>query len=291
MRDQIVHHHFAEVKCHLYIPHDLCSSRNSVEVAGSGFVCIVLNESGVERWRSWQHELALREAKRQHPKPHPIRLRKVEDRQRLCEGVRLWVDQYDVAGAVQVVVTIGVQLIKVGLAELILLSPVLLRRIQQLPLRIQDQARGLLLLYQQIGLQADLKAEDLERTRSLMNAHVRDSLVTGFEHLIQTVELPDSDDRHVVAAAIHGGASLIVTFNLKDFPPERLKPYNLAAQHPDDFIFDLLDLHAARVCEAAANHRRSLKNPPKTADEYLDTLLKQGLTQTVGQLREWKVAI
>jgi hypothetical protein len=82
-----------------------------------------------------------------------------------------------------------------------------------------------------------------------------------------------------------------VTFNLQDFPPERLKPYNLAAQHPDDFIFDLLDLHAAQACEAAANHRRSLKKPPKTADEYLDTLLKQGLTQTVGQLREWKVAI
>jgi hypothetical protein len=72
---------------------------------------------------------------------------------------------------------------------------------------------------------------------------------------------------------------------------ERLKPYNLIAQHPDDFIFDLLDLHAARVCEAAANHRRSLKNPPKTAAEYLDTLLKQGLTQTVSQLRVWKVAI
>jgi hypothetical protein len=45
------------------------------------------------------------------------------------------------------------------------------------------------------------------------------------------------------------------------------------------------------VCEAAANHRRSLKSPPKTVDEYLDTLLKQGLTQTVGQFREWRVAI
>jgi len=71
-----------------------------------------------------------------------------------------------------------------------------------------------------------------------MNAHVRDSLITGFEHLIASIVLPDADDRHVVAAAIHGGASLIVTFNLKDFPPDRLDPYNLAAQHPDDFIFD-----------------------------------------------------
>jgi len=142
-----------------------------------------------------------------------------------------------------------------------------------------------------LAQRSDLKPEDLERTRSLMNAHVRDCLVTGFEHLIPSVELPDPDDRHVVAAAIHSGASLIVTFNLKDFPAEQLKRYNLAAQHPDDFIFDLLDLHPAQVCEAAANHRRSLKNPPKTADEYLDTLLKQGLTQTVGLLREWKVAI
>jgi hypothetical protein len=137
----------------------------------------------------------------------------------------------------------------------------------------------------------DLKPEDLERTRTLMNAHVRDCLVTGFEHLIPSIELPDPDDRHVVAAAIHSGASLIVTFNLRDFPLEQLKRHNLAAQHPDDFVFDLLDLHPAQVCEAAANHRRSLKNPPKTADEYLDTLLKQGLTQTVGLLREWKVAI
>lgn len=134
----------------------------------------------------------------------------------------------------------------------------------------------------------DLKAEDLERTRSLMNAHVRDSLVTGFEHLIPSIALSDADDRHVVAAAIHGGANLIVTFNLKDFPAEPFRRYNLLVQPPDDFIFDLLDLHAASVCEAAANHRRSLKNPPKTADEYLDTLLKQGLTQTVGLLREWK---
>ena len=97
--------------------------------------------------------------------------------------------------------------------------------------------------------------------------------------------------RNGCATSGRAGAELIVTFNLKDFPPDQLKRYSLTAQHPDDFIFDLLDLHAARVCEAVASHRRSLKNPPKTADEYLDTLLKQGLTQTVGLLREWKVAI
>ena len=133
----------------------------------------------------------------------------------------------------------------------------------------------------------DLTAAMLERTRSLMNQSVRDALVTGFERLIPTITLPDPDDRHVVAAAIHSGASLIVTFNLKDFPAEALRPYNLTAQHPDDFILDLLDLQPALVCQAVANQRRTLKNPPKTVDEYLDTLLKQGLTQTVGVLRQW----
>ena len=62
----------------------------------------------------------------------------------------------------------------------------------------------------------DIEPAALERTRSLMNAHVRDCLVSSFEHLIPSIDLPDPDDRHVVAAAIHSGSSLIVTFNLKD---------------------------------------------------------------------------
>lgn len=137
----------------------------------------------------------------------------------------------------------------------------------------------------------DLTRERLEKIRNLMNHAVRDCVVAGFEYLIPSINLPDPDDRHVVAAAIHSGASLIVTFNLKDFPTEVLKPYNLAAQHPDDFIVDLLDLHPMSVLEAVANHRRSLKAPPKTADEYLDTLLVQGLTQSVAIMRQWTVAM
>lgn len=68
-----------------------------------------------------------------------------------------------------------------------------------------------------------------------------------------------------------------------------MTPYNLTAQHPDDFILNLLELYPARVLAAAANHRRSLKTPPKTAHEYLDTLLKQGLPQSVAVLRRWGI--
>ena len=79
------------------------------------------------------------------------------------------------------------------------------------------------------------------------------------------------------------------SFNLKDFPSTALERYNLEAQHPDDFIVDLFDLHPASVLQALAEQRAGLKRPPKTADEFLDILLKQGLTQTVSILKHWKV--
>lgn len=137
----------------------------------------------------------------------------------------------------------------------------------------------------------ELGRAQLDRTRSLMDSHVRDCLVTGFEPLIETIELPDPDDRHVVAAAIHCGADLIVTSNLRDFPDERIRHHGIKAEHPDDFIFDLFDLHPARVVAAASNQRKSLKHPPKTPEAFLDILLKQGLPQTVDKLRGYSLML
>ncbi len=73
----------------------------------------------------------------------------------------------------------------------------------------------------------DLSAEQLGRTRQLMNRAVPDCLVTGYEAFIDGLELPDSDDRHVLAVAIQCHAGVIVTFNLKDFPPDTLDKYGI----------------------------------------------------------------
>ncbi|MFC7332917.1 PIN domain-containing protein [Rhodocista pekingensis] len=135
---------------------------------------------------------------------------------------------------------------------------------------------------------ADLSRDKLQRTRVLMNACVPDCLVSGYEHLIDTINLPDPNDRHVLAAAAHARADGIVTFNLKDFPKEELARFNVEPIHPDDFIRYQSDLKAAptaAVVIAAGNCRRRLKNPPKTATEYLDTLEMQGLPKTVSALR------
>ena len=131
----------------------------------------------------------------------------------------------------------------------------------------------------------DLRPEQLQRTRRLMDAHVRDCLVNGYEDLIPDLALPDPANRHVLAAAIRGGANRIVTFNLKDFPAAALSPHGVEACHPDAFVADLLEREAALVCAAVKRQRESLKNPPKTVEEFLPALELCHLTQTVAALR------
>ena len=130
-----------------------------------------------------------------------------------------------------------------------------------------------------------IKPEQLERVRKLMNEHVLDSVVVGYEHIIDGLELPDVDDRHVLAAAIQGNAETIVTFNLKDFPNAYLDRYDIRAVHPDEFLSDLYSIDAGAILKAAQQHINSLKNPPFTATEYLDCLQKQKLPKFVSFLR------
>ena len=132
----------------------------------------------------------------------------------------------------------------------------------------------------------DLKQADLLYTKERMDQNVRDCLVTGYEPLIETLTLPDEDDRHILAAAIRGRVDVIVTYNLKDFPADVLSLHDIEAQHPDEFIAHLIDLAPTMVLEAAKLIRARLKNPPKSAQEYLDTLAKQGLSKTVDFLAE-----
>jgi hypothetical protein len=62
------------------------------------------------------------------------------------------------------------------------------------------------------------------------------------EGLVESLSLPDADDRHVLAAAITGEAAELVTLNRADFPTRTLARYGLVLREPDGF---LLELHAA----------------------------------------------
>lgn len=131
----------------------------------------------------------------------------------------------------------------------------------------------------------DLKRESLEKTRDAMNAAFPDSNITNFEEIINSLSLPDINDRHILAAAIRVNADVIVTFNLKDFPADYLKSYDVEVQHPDEFITNLINLNKEKSLQALKNQVRSLKNPSKSIDEVLQTLEKCGLKNSISNLR------
>jgi len=132
----------------------------------------------------------------------------------------------------------------------------------------------------------ELTADRLQRTRTLMNLAIRDVLVEGYQGLVDTLELPDPDDRHVLAAAIRCGAQAIITTNLKHFPNEALAPYGMEALHPDDFVLDLLDLAPGVILKVLDEQVQALKSPPMALSDLLDTLENNGLVQAVSQVRQ-----
>jgi predicted nucleic acid-binding protein len=136
----------------------------------------------------------------------------------------------------------------------------------------------------------DLDRAKLLRTRALMEAHFEQAMVTGFESRIDELSLPDPDDRHVLAAAIHGEANIIITANLADFPPEALNPHGIRAMHPDSFIHFLIEFAPEAAFAAVRADRLSLKSPSKSITDYLADLKSFGLVQTAETLQrhpEW----
>lgn len=92
-------------------------------------------------------------------------------------------------------------------------------------------------------------------------------------------------DRHVLAAAIKAGADTIVTANLSDFPSCALRPWNIIAQSPDDFVLDLID-SADRVVFACLQQIVDQRvSPPETIDEVLCQLERGGLRRAAAALR------
>jgi predicted nucleic acid-binding protein len=133
----------------------------------------------------------------------------------------------------------------------------------------------------------DLTHEKLEKTRLLMNIALPDYLVDGYEPIIETIDLPDKKDRHVLAAAIRVKADAILTYNIKDFPKKFLNPYNIDVQHPDDFLKHLIETAPPKFYASIRKVKGRLKNPPICTNEYLDNLENQSLPQTVSLLREY----
>ena len=129
--------------------------------------------------------------------------------------------------------------------------------------------------------------EKLARTRRKMEVYFPYSLVQGYETLIPSLQLPDMNDRHVLATAIHANAKYIVTFDLNDFPQLALQPYGIVAISPDDFVLRFVRESPIHIFQATKRHRTEIFRPLMTVSEYHAMLENQGILQTVAFLRNY----
>ncbi len=131
----------------------------------------------------------------------------------------------------------------------------------------------------------DLTKVQLVKTINAMNLAFPDANVENFEDLIPSINIPDKDDRHVVACAIKCNADLIVTFNIKDFPKKELSKYDIEIQKPDELISNLIDINPEIACKAFNKMINRLQNPKKTKNEVLATLANCGLKKSIEKLK------
>lgn len=131
----------------------------------------------------------------------------------------------------------------------------------------------------------DIDEGKLMILRDRMNGAIGDAMVTGFDALIPGLDLPDLDDRHVLAAAIKCGAQVIVTNNIKHFPQTHLSRWGIEAKRPDDFVLDQIDLNVKVVYACVQQIVDSRKRSPETVDDVLRQLERSGLVEAAAALR------
>lgn len=130
----------------------------------------------------------------------------------------------------------------------------------------------------------NIPKETLQRTRTLMNEAVPDCLITGYETIVETLNLPDPNDRHVLAAAIVGRCDVIVTRNLKDFPEHVLDYYKIEAQDPDEFLNHQRTLNERVFLECVKNIRKRLNGV--SAERYIEIMKKNNLAVIASELEK-----
>jgi hypothetical protein len=94
-----------------------------------------------------------------------------------------------------------------------------------------------------------------------LRAHFGEAWISGYEPLIPRMT-NDEIDRHVVAAAVHGEAAIILTLNLRHFRPDDLAFWGVHALHPQSFPIEIFRQEQALVMrkleQQAADRDRSL---------------------------------
>ncbi|WP_225732003.1 MULTISPECIES: PIN domain-containing protein [unclassified Nocardia] len=130
----------------------------------------------------------------------------------------------------------------------------------------------------------DDAAAKVDRLISTLKGFFTDALVEGYEDLVERME-NHPKDRHVLAAALYGGADVLLTFNLKDFEVRPIGEGFPELSHPDAFLLDMLDLAPGQVIKLLRRQVAEHKRPPKHIQGLLDVLDRSGVPGFAAEVR------
>jgi predicted nucleic acid-binding protein len=139
-----------------------------------------------------------------------------------------------------------------------------------------------------VSAKRNIPIDKLEPTRTMMDRSVLNCLVTDYEMLESSFDLPDPDDCHVLAAAVKTRADRIVTFNVRDFPKDVVEPLGIEICHPDDFLMDLFDMSQPLFIEYAGQDFQHYKAPAISFAHYVEDLRKAGVPETARRIEALK---
>lgn len=132
----------------------------------------------------------------------------------------------------------------------------------------------------------------VQRRVDAMNSAFIDARVGGWAALVESLDLPDPNDRHVLAAAVCGRADVIVTNNVKDFPSDVLAGFGLEAQTADTFLLNQLDLAPNVVLRCLKEQGDSKGKPPLTLVEVIAALRRAGVADfaDAAESQHWRAS-
>lgn len=131
----------------------------------------------------------------------------------------------------------------------------------------------------------DIELSALKRRVAYMNETFPGACIDDFGQIEAGLRLPDPDDRHVVAAALRARADAIVTANLRDFPDDAMRQFDLEVNSPDDFLLSQLDMRSAVVLEVLDAQAAATRHPRRSVDDVLTALAKAGVPNFVDEVR------
>lgn len=114
------------------------------------------------------------------------------------------------------------------------------------------------------------RRDEMEKAFPVANVAATPPLVSIIQGLSRTAA--QRKDAHVVATAVVARATVILTYNIKDFAPRVLSHYGLSKVRPDPFCVHLLASHKVQILAGLRAHRASLRRTPMSPAQYIDHL-------------------